>query len=264
MRLNGSEEKRSRFSSWCRGDSDRVATEIRTRQMYGQNHGIDFDSQTVVMKGTKRQFCDSIQERTSDIIKSTMDYSQPRKSSQSTMGLFGGSNGSTSKKSCGNGFFDKILRDIDADEKPKKQCSPSWIKGIGGDVPKDKRMSIERSLKWMEERFDEKVVAPNMHQPELPVDGLPMIGAPADVAGVNGQIYEGNGKTFEGNGKADVAKEMIYISASMSKAVESDVFMSLRSRIGTLLLQDLPEPVTAELRQMGKELEELSLNMKQI
>ncbi len=245
MRLNGSEDRRSKYSSWCRGDSDRVAAELRTRQMNAQKSGVDYGSETVVTRASRSNVCDVRQERNSEVLREGLEASKPKKSSQSTMGIFGNTSSST-RKSSGNGFFDKILKDMDVNASSKQPAQKkSWIKGVGDTVPQDKRASIERSLKWMEQRFDDKPVAsPACSGPDA--------------------LFEGNGKSFEGNGQAQVAETMVAVSECMSKAVQSDVFMSIRSRLGNLLLQDLPEGVTQELRQMGKELENLSTSFKQV
>jgi hypothetical protein len=229
MMVNGSTERRSRFSSWCRGDSDRVSRELRVRQMYNPATGKAYNSSNHTMPHSRKEVCDRTQERMSEVIKSSVEHSEPKKTSQSTMCLFGSCSPSTKS---GNGFFNKILREVDAESSKKKKSSKSWMKGMGN-VPQEKKASIERTLKWMEEKLEDK-----SEEPDIPM------------------LFGGNG-IQEGNGKIQ-SPEIPASDENMVSALRSDVFISIRSRIGNLLLQDLSEPVTAELRQMGKELEQLS------
>jgi len=238
MRINGCTSRRN--SSWDRGDTDFVSKELTTRKMYGDKQGIDFKSETVVLK-SRQQGRDYAQEKFSDELRRAMPSEEPRRArhsarkaaaddsdghKQSTMNFFSGSS-SKSSKSSGTGFFDRIVRDMEHREsggdRPRKSGS-SWLHGIGENVPGDKKACIERHLRWLEERVDNK---------------------PAP-AGVN---------------PAPPAAQPVAGQAAAGQSSHLEICQSIRCRISNLLMKDLPQDITAELRLLAREVEQLTVGV---
>lgn len=229
MRVNGGVVNRAKISSWCRGDPDMLSRELKTRQMYGENHGIDFDSETVVIRATKKRICDPKAERQSEALRQGLE-SMPRKKRTATSYL-SKHKPSKSKSKTKGGYFSKLLEEIDErDNAVKKVMAPQkvdWSSGVRDDLDDGKKEQIKKHLAWMQDMYESD-------QGEVHVqssDVQPMHVQSADVLDVSGDV---------------------------------DVFQNLRSRVANLLLTDLPEPVTTELRLIGKDLETLSTGVKQL
>jgi|GEM_PF-5412993 len=220
MRVNGGIATRQRNTTWCRGNTERVAKEIRTRQLYAESRGINFESDTIVMKADKRKVCDPQAERESEMISDAFKKSAKRSRPRSSMSSYG----KKSKGGSASGFFQRVLSDINSRDSASQPAKPKkWAEGISEAVPKEKKTSIERSLSWMEKNFEKDLSKP-VESNAVPVSE-----------------------------KAE---------PQMSDALKSDVFRQIRQRVANMLLHDLPHEVTAELRTLGRELEQMSATVQ--
>jgi hypothetical protein len=226
MRINGC-TSRIRYNSYGRGDIDFISKELTTRKMYGDKRGIDFESETVVLKSKKQARTFDRDELFSDELRRAMPNEEPKRArhavrkaavkteangrDQSTINQFSGSSSSRGCKPSGNGFFDRLIQDMETRENGgsrRVKSSGTWIKGVGDKVPEEKKACIERSLKWLEDRVETR-----------------------------GEPHGGAGERVD----------------------HQSICHSIRGRISNLLLHDLPAEITAELRLLAREVEQLTV-----
>lgn len=208
MRINGCRNTRVKNGLWGVGRSERVEKEIMTRQRYAKSRGIDFDCDTVVTKAKKRP---SERKKPKNV--------NIRQSSQLKIGSYG-AKAKSAGANASSSFFKKIIEDIDCrDSKKEGNNGKKWSECVSPKVSEDKRASLEKSLGWMEKRFEEngKKESPD------PLDELPRIDS--DIGG----------------------------------HTCCETFSRIRQRVANLLLHDLPHEVTEELRAVGRDLERLSV-----
>ena len=55
MRVNGGVISRQRNNNWSSSNSERVSREIRSRQMLAETRGIQFESDTIIMRAKKSE-----------------------------------------------------------------------------------------------------------------------------------------------------------------------------------------------------------------
>jgi hypothetical protein len=256
---------KSKFGSWRQSDPKHIADEIKSRRLYNETRGTKFESDTVVVKNKH--------------VASSIDPQDPRQTTQSTMGLFGSSTsrGSSAKSSS---FFKRLVDDAESGRNPYAANgsngaagSSSWVKGMSSDVSPDKRASLEKHLKWMakfennpQQQNPQAMPSNQMMSPQQPVmqmsQGFPvaqMLPVQSSCQTVSpmqpmGQVIDNLVSTQQA---APQASSEALIQA-LSQPANKEIFKTMKNRIAALLLHDLPPEVTAELRQIARELDQLN------
>ena len=82
MRINGCTSRIRYNSSNGRGDIDFISKELTTRKMYGDKRGIDFESETVVLKSKKQSKSYDGEELFSDELRKAMPSPEPTRTRQ--------------------------------------------------------------------------------------------------------------------------------------------------------------------------------------
>lgn len=258
MSLNGS-NNRSKVNSW-RSNPDYIASELKSRRLYGETRGTKFESDTLVVRKNIQE-AQSYATSSSSHLGSSSAPSEQRGmqmslfGSGSSKGLSRSTNGGGSRGSY-SGFFEKMARDAEASKHAESTSQPvqstggstsSWTKGMSSAVPEDKRAALERHLRRVQEMANG-----------------------CQAAGVS-PLQTAQPQTFSQPQTAAVAAlplnsdmPTVFPSASVSSGpveINKELFLSVRNRIGGLLLHELPPEVTAELRQIGKELGDLAASL---
>ena len=248
MTRNSYQNIKSKYGSWSNSNPRHIEDELKSRRLYNETRGTQFKSETVVVKNRER-------ETASDYVHSQSTEPAKKPSSQCTMGLFSSSmSGSGGGKGGGSArMFERLMKDAESGANPyahsngNSSSASSWTKGISNNIPCDKKASIERHLKWMSKLESDKQqqhLAP-AQQPQAVGELHPGVNAPEALS--LPQPEEPSNFAVDNS-----MKELL------SKPENMNLFNSIRNRIGNLLLYDLPVEVTAELRQLGKDLEQLN------
>jgi hypothetical protein len=267
MRENAN-NTRSKFSSWKNTDPKHIADEIKSRRLYNENRGTRFDSDTVVVKN-KHGDCGCAQ-----------DPSEPKHMAQSTMGLFGSSSSKGGNGKSSSSFFKRLVEDAEAGRNPYgsngaggQSGSSSWVKGMSSEVPADKRASLEKHLKWMakfegngQQGVQQQAPAQVMVPPPQPLQQMPSVFPISQMMPVQssslsmqpmGQVID----NIVSNQQAPAALSREGLQNPISQPASGEVFRAMKNRVAALLLHDLPPEVTAELRQIARELDQLNSSM---
>ncbi len=153
MRINGCTSMKTRDS--YRGEVNRASNELQCRQLYGDTRGIHYETETVVLRSKRAEMGYSPREEKSEAIRGNLPRKEEKPAAQSTIGLFSSSNGKSSSKKYGNGFFNRLIDEMESrDSKPQSKKAGTWSKGVGDNVPENKKVCIERSLSWLENRME--------------------------------------------------------------------------------------------------------------
>ena len=260
MSLNGS-NNRSKVNSW-RSNPDHIASELKSRRLYGETRGTKFESDTLVVRK-------NIQEAQSYATSSSSHLgssSAPSEQKGMQMSLFGsGSSKGLSRSTNGggsrgsySGFFEKMARDAEAAKRADASGQPvqstggstsSWTKGMSSAVPDDKRAALERHLRRVQEMANSCQAA-----------GVSPLQTAQPQTFAQPQIAEAAALPLNPDLPTVSTPEPV---APDSTTLNKEMFLSVRNRIGGLLLHELPPEVTAELRQIGKELGDLAASLGQ-
>ena len=155
MRVNGGIISRQRNNIWASSNSEKVSREIRSRQMLAETRGIQFESDTIVMRAKKSEA-----PKTASNELSSVDLGKRAHKGRGSQSKIGGYSQTKSKNCGGSSFFQKIVNEInDRDQSPTKKIG-DWSLGISEKVPEKKKDSVERSLKWMEQHFEKDLSQP--------------------------------------------------------------------------------------------------------
>jgi hypothetical protein len=262
MSISGN--NKSKVNSW-RSNPDHIASELKSRRLYGETRGTKFETDTLVV----RKNITEAQGYTTSSSSHIGTTPQPEQSRGMQMSLFGSGSSKGLSRSSSNGgnkgsysgFFEKMAREAESAKKAADSGQPlpatggstsSWVKGMSSAVPSDKRAALERHLRRVQE-----------------------MASSCQAAGVS-PLQTAQPQTFSQthvpqamSAPMEVANELPSAPAQAAEAVASvglnrELFLSVRNRIGGLLLHELPPEVTSELRQIGKELEQLADSVSQV
>jgi hypothetical protein len=261
MRDN-STSSRSKFSSWGTDKAEHIASELKSRRLYNETRGTQFEGDTKIVRDREGQT-----EAPSAPAGNT-SRNMGKSSPQSTMGLLSSSRGTRSLG--GSNFFEKLARDAQTDpgaqQAQSKGSTSSWLRGMGGNVPQDKRGALERQLKWMaklEAGTPPAATHPSqqMHLMQNPQPSTPTHLQAADPGGQElspmPPMQDMIGTIADTPPQAQPLVNDS-LKAALIQPANAALFASIRNRIGNLLLNELPPDVTAELRLIGKDLEDLN------
>jgi hypothetical protein len=249
MRENDTNRK-SKFGSWSDSNPRHIAEELKSRKLYNETRGTKFESDTRIVKQTES--------------RASRAAPEPVRGSQGSMGLFGNS---SRRSSGGSNFFEKLMRDAQSNNGSAPQAgkpnTSSWMKGMSSNVPQDKRGALERQLKWMATleagASPQQAPTQQMHFQQPPGQQpaqqmMPVQPAPAQAMPPMGEVFGMIAAAPQSAPPTDTGA----LRAALAQPANRELFTNIRNRIATLLLHELPPDVTADLRQIARELEQLN------
>jgi hypothetical protein len=259
---------RSKFSSWRNTDPKHIADEIKSRRLYNENRGTKFDSDTVVVKN-RHEDCGCAQ-----------NPSEPKHMAQSTMGLFGSSSSKGGNGKSSSSFFKRLVEDAENGRNPYGSSgtggqagSSSWVKGMSSAVPEGKRASLEKHLKWMakfegngQQTAQQAAPVQAMVPPQQQVQQMPSVFPVSQMMPVqsSAQPMQPMGQVIDNLVTNQMTSQQVGMEGlqnAISQPVSGEVFKTMKNRVAALLLHDLPPDVTAELRQIARELDQMNSAM---
>ncbi|MFH0861401.1 MAG: hypothetical protein V1875_00080 [Candidatus Altiarchaeota archaeon] len=279
-------DNRSKYS-WKTSDPRDISDGLKSRKLYNETRGTKFQTETKIVRNDSSGGDCGCLPSSNDSLGKAMSSGDGKRNAQSTMGLFGSSSSKGSRAFGGSGIFEKLMREAQTDpgSQATKSSNPaSWMRGVNSNVSDDKRGALERQLKRVAQleaaskQSHLSAIPPAPMVSSAPVSqesnqapAQPMYPAPPSPAPMHliqlaqssanpPQLLQPMGEIAASlaSGLQPASSGFNPVGSMLSKVENREIFMSMRTSLGEILLaHELPGDVAEKLRKMARDLSEL-------